>query len=651
MIVSLLYAILALLGLSVLIFIHELGHYFMARRVGMRVETFAIGFGKPIYVWEWHGVKWQVCWLLFGGYVKIAGQELEEDKDPYEVKDGFFGKPPIDRIKVALAGPIANLLLALVIFAVIWLGGGRNKNFSEFTHKIGWVDPQSALYADGVRPGDEIIAYNHQSYSNSKDHLQAPLLGGSSLVVQGYKIDYNSGEKHPFEYTVKPYPHPDSYSDELVTSGILSSASYLIYGLPKGQDALTMLMGSPMQQSGIQPGDRLVWVDGELIFSNQQLSNLVNDGKVLLTILRQGQYKQLRIPRFHIQDLRIDQQIKGELSDWQYEAGLTHLKLPKLYFIPYNVTNDNIVEDKIRLIDAEEIKGTLALDKAEESLLLPGDKIVAIDGKGVRTAYELLSRLQQHRVNIIVERDSAHFSKNLSWSKADADFDSHLDMQALQQIARSIGTPHLVKEVGPYILLAPVIPRKRLDFKFAPERQAELTALFQAQKKEIGKIEDAQKKAYALSMWHKQEKLLMLGIPSLEDRTVNYNPNPWTQFVLVFSEIWHTLIALVTGTLNPKWMSGPIGILQVVHDNWILGIKDALYWLGAISVNLGIFNLLPIPVLDGGTILLCLVEMTTGKRLSMKTLEKIVVPFAVLLAIFFIFLTYQDILRLLSRFF
>src|ERR1700733_8195428 len=97
MIVSLFCVILAVLGLSFLIFIHELGHYWMARRVGMRVETFSIGFGRPVVSWMWDGVKWQIGWLLFGGYVKIAGQELDKNTDPYSIADGFFGKSPLDR--------------------------------------------------------------------------------------------------------------------------------------------------------------------------------------------------------------------------------------------------------------------------------------------------------------------------------------------------------------------------------------------------------------------------------------------------------------------------------------------------------------------------------------------------------------------------
>ena len=82
MAISLIYALFAILGLGFSVFIHELGHYWIARRQGMRVEVFAIGFGKAIYTWEWDGVKWQICALPFGGYVKIAGMQKEGGRNP-----------------------------------------------------------------------------------------------------------------------------------------------------------------------------------------------------------------------------------------------------------------------------------------------------------------------------------------------------------------------------------------------------------------------------------------------------------------------------------------------------------------------------------------------------------------------------------------
>ena len=165
MIYSIIYLLLAALALGFLILIHELGHYFVARREGMIVEVFAIGFGKPIFSWQRNGVKWQVCWLPFGGYVKIAGMEKKGDLEPYQISNGFFSKSPAARIRVALAGPLVNIFMALLLFTMIWICGGRLKPFSEYTHLIGWVDRSSQVYTMGVRPGDEISKINGRPFT------------------------------------------------------------------------------------------------------------------------------------------------------------------------------------------------------------------------------------------------------------------------------------------------------------------------------------------------------------------------------------------------------------------------------------------------------------------------------------------------------
>ena len=79
MMTSIFYIFLALMGLNLLVFIHELGHYIVARREGMRVDVFSIGFGKPFVSWTRKGVKWQICPFLFGGYVRIAGMEAARE--------------------------------------------------------------------------------------------------------------------------------------------------------------------------------------------------------------------------------------------------------------------------------------------------------------------------------------------------------------------------------------------------------------------------------------------------------------------------------------------------------------------------------------------------------------------------------------------
>jgi regulator of sigma E protease len=647
MIVSLFYIFLAVLGLSFLIFIHELGHYWMARHVGMRVEVFAIGFGRPIYSWTRNGVRWQIGWLPFGGYVKIAGQDLEGDKDPYQVPDGFFGKPPFDRIKVAFMGPFVNLVFAFLIFDVIWMSGGREKDFVDYTHVIGWVDQQSELYASGIRPGDEITGYNGAPYHGAKDNLYAPMLSGDIVQVNGFKVDPQNGEKKPFEYTVKTYPHPNSLEKEVKTSGILNPANYIIYDKLSNGLENPLPEGSPMQDSGIQSGDRIVWVDGETIFSSSQLAHILNDNKALLTVVRGNETLLRRVPRVEIMELKIDPSFKEEVVDWQYEAQLNGTKIQKLKIIPYDLTNSCQVENSLKFIDKEKQEDTFPkhLFSDLDAPLQPGDKIVAIDGTPVTFSYQLLAHLQQHYVNVIVERNPLNYAKT-SWKTADADFDRSVHWKDLNAIVQTIGTEAPLKSEGSMQLLKPVLPKRRSEFTLSPEKQAWLATELLEQKKEIEEIEDPEKRAQAFHHLQSKEQQLLLGLPLIHDRKVTYNPGPFRMFEDVFTEIWQTLVALLSGMLNPKWMSGPIGIVQVVHNTWMVSVKEAFYWIGAISLNLGVINLLPIPVLDGGTILITLLEMITRRRFSPKTLEKIVIPFAVLLIGFFVYLTFNDLSRL-----
>lgn len=648
MVFTFLYIILAILALSFLIFIHELGHYIMARRVGMRVETFSIGFGRPVYAWERDGVKWQIGWLLFGGYVKIAGMDTENEPDPYRVPDGFFGKRPLDRIKVAVMGPLVNIVFAFFVFFLLWMAGGREKNFMEFTHIIGWVDPKSELYADGVRPGDEIVSFDGREYQSVTDLIYAPMTASSEMDVKGMKVNYATLDKTPFNYKVKPYPRPNTFQKGIQTSGIMLPANYIIYEKLSGGKENPLLEGSPLEGSGIKYGDRIIWADGDLLFSGDQLDHILNDGRVLLTIKRGNETLQFRVPRVQVQELKLEPHFKDELNDWQFEAELNGVKIQNLYVIPYNLNNEGMVESEAKFIDMDNQLEAFPKHpaSANEMPLQKDDKIIAVSGIPIEHSYQLLYQLQKNMVNLIVERETS-LLKPVFWTKADAQFDEQVDWKDLQKITQSIGTKAPLASSGKLFLLKPVTPKPRSEFIQSPEKQAQFAAEVKEQKKEIAAIEDPEKRAQATQMLEHQEKRLLLGFVP-QDRKVGYNPTPTDLFANVFTQIWRTLSALFTGSLNPKWLSGPVGIVQVVYDSWLISIKDALFWIGAISLNLGVLNLLPIPVLDGGTILLCFFEMVTGKRLHPKTLEKLIIPFAVLLIGLFIFFTYNDLSRLLG---
>jgi regulator of sigma E protease len=652
MLSQIIYLVFALTGLGFLIFIHELGHYWMARRAGMRVEAFAIGFGTPLFTWVRDGVEWRICWLPFGGYVKIAGTEVENGKEPYEIADGFFGRGPWNTIKVAVMGPLANLVFALFAFAVLWGMGGREKSFSQYTQRAGWVDTKSELYKQGVRPGDLITAYNGNSVSGAKDHFYAPMLNSDQLTVEGFHVEEETGVKKPFSYTVKPYQHPDVVDEGLLTVGVLGGANYLIYNrLPNGEEN-TLPEGSPMVGSGLQYGDRVIWMDGVEIYSLVQLREVLNDGRALLTVQRGGQVFLARVPRVVVEEIRLSEALNAELTDWQFASDLKQQKLGKLKFIPYNLSSDCVVEEQLRLIDPEmENEMFPAVPYSNmESALVTGDRIVAVDGVAVQYSHELFSGLQRRQVHIVVERGQ-DYSKPIDWKLADDAFSTSIDLTDLNRIAQSIGTSTVLKSSGNLVLLNPVQPVPRSAFPLAGEEKERVTLALLKHKKKIEEIEDLHSREIAMKQLEEMENQLLLGVPGIQDRKISYNPNPFQAFKEVFTEVAQTFTALVTGYLNPKWLSGPIGIVSMIQTQWGVGIKEVIFWMGMISLNLGVLNLLPVPVLDGGYICLGLLEIVTGIRLKAKTLERLVLPFAVLLIGLFIFLTFHDLSRLIRHLF
>lgn len=641
---SIFYALLAILGLGFLVFIHELGHYWIARREGMRVEAFSIGFGKALYTWERDGVKWMICILPFGGYVRIAGMQQEGSREPYEIADGFYGKKPWQRIKVALAGPVVNILFAMAMFAILWSTGGRSKQFSEFTNRIGWVDTQSALYKLGVRPGDVIERYDNRPFHGFKDLLVASLMDDKTTRIEGYKIDEVTGQKTEFDYTLKTYENPEMSKAKLLTIGVFSPAAYLIYN---GQDAV--FSGSPIEGSGIQNGDRILWADGEMVFSIPQLSTLTNQSTAFLTIERGDQIFHTKVPRVRLEDLKMTSPERAEVGDWQYEAGLKG-KLQELYFIPYNLSPQNVVESRLDFLDPNE--QSVAFQKCQRcSYFTPleeGDRIIAVDGNPLQFSHQLLQALQTRHVLMIVERDPASIEKTL-WTQADGQFET-INRTALNSIIGSIGTDQQIDHTGSFYLLQPIVPKSTSELILTPQHQAAQSQALAATKKEIESIRDSAQRSAALKQLERAQKRLVLGLP-LRDREVIYNPNPIEQFQSVVVDTWRTLSGLFSGVLNPKYMSGPVGIVHVVHQSWMVGVKEALFWMAIISLNLGIVNLLPIPVLDGGHIMFSLLEMVRKRPLRSKTMERLIIPFVGLLIFFFVYVTYQDIARIFSKFF
>lgn len=166
------YAVPFLFVLTIVVFFHELGHFMVARWCGVAVDVFSVGFGPEIFGRnDSKGTRWKVCWIPLGGYVKFSGDDsaastpdlealenlTEEDK-----ASNFHFKPLWQRAAVVAAGPFANFILAIAIFAVMFSVVGR----MDTTARVDVVIPDSAAAEAGFKPGDLVLKINDSEISS-----------------------------------------------------------------------------------------------------------------------------------------------------------------------------------------------------------------------------------------------------------------------------------------------------------------------------------------------------------------------------------------------------------------------------------------------------------------------------------------------------
>ncbi len=633
MIENIIYIILAILGISFLIFIHEFGHYIAAKRAGMKIEVFSIGFGKAIFSWNIKGVQWKIGFLPFGGYVKIAGMQKENDKEPQDIENGFFSKSPLARMKVAVSGPLVNIIFGFIGFTFLWTIGGRNKNFSEYTKKIGWIDSSSTLYDQGIRPGDEISQINDKKIKEYRDILYFSFLNIPSLNILGNKINYyNNEKKENFDVTIQTHLNKNKIRDLP-----FSPAQYLLY-VSSFNPSLT----------GLEINDRILWADGELIFSMHQLNSIINQSMSFVTIQRGNEIFHTKVARVKVEDLYLSNSEKEGINDLKHYLPNTITSLSSLFFIPYNFNSKGEIENEINFID-EKFENKILNGRSKFfKKIEKNDKIIAIDGRKVSSNLDILEALQARKVNIIIQKNTNQDNtKIIDWKEADQNFMSYININDLNSLIDSIGNYSTTNQNDLY-LLSPIEPKPLIDLA---KHNSSLSQMLNTSTEEINSINNQEKKQQAEENFNSYKNSLALGI-NLQDNLVKYNPNPLSLTYNTVISIYENFKALFSGKVNIKWAGvSPIGMVQIIQHSWFMGYREVIFLLSLISLYLGIINLLPIPLLDGGHILFSTIELITKKQMKAKTMEKLVIPFFVLIIISFIYFTYNDLMRIFSKFF
>ena len=246
-----------IVAVSLLVTVHEFGHYWVARRLGFKVLRFSVGFGRPLFS-RTAGpdqTEYVVAAIPLGGYVKM----LDEREGPVASEDlarSFTRKPPWQRIAVLLAGPAFNIAFAiLVLWGMFWASG-----ITEFKPVVGDVLKDSIAAHGGLRSGDQILTINGAAVAGQRDGLIDLLDAVSSQGVANLAVRGKDGATRAANLNV-----PDHAERVRLTEpGALLHGLGFEFWIPALPSVLgSVLPGGPAEKAGLQTGDRITAINGE----------------------------------------------------------------------------------------------------------------------------------------------------------------------------------------------------------------------------------------------------------------------------------------------------------------------------------------------------------------------------------------------------
>ena len=274
--------------ITIVVFFHELGHFSAARACGVKIETFSIGFGPAIVSWfDRKGTRWKISWVPLGGYVKFLGdadamgtpdREKTENLSGSERPLAFPFKPLYQRAVIVAAGPIANFILAVVIFSIGLLIVGRTVQLPL----VESVTPGSAAQQAGIRSGDVVRAVDGRPISDFSELQQVTFAsGGRTLAITLERGGHTVTLAVAPRLTVRP--DPTGGTDKIYVLGISIDVPAVVASVARGSQA---------DRLGLKAGDVILGVDSEKVAGFEQFAGLVASKagkKIAITVRRENQ--------------------------------------------------------------------------------------------------------------------------------------------------------------------------------------------------------------------------------------------------------------------------------------------------------------------------------------------------------------------------
>lgn len=296
-----------IVAVSILVTAHEFGHFWVARRLGVRVLRFSIGFGRPLLCWHGHdGVEYVIAALPFGGYVKMLDEREGEVPEALRFK-AFNRQPVISRMLIVAAGPFANFLLAIALYAGMFMVGVQG-----IRPYVGAIPPSTPAAQAGFREHDLILAINGTSVQTWEQARLLLLEDGISQKRLVVRVRTVSG-------ILKTRLIPTAELGLLRNSNKVLQLIGLSIWRPVTPLIMKALPGGAADQSGLRSGDRILRTDGQAVHSITAWIKLIQthpSQPMSLLIQRNGRKIQLiltpRPKRVHgVEQGFIDAQISG----------------------------------------------------------------------------------------------------------------------------------------------------------------------------------------------------------------------------------------------------------------------------------------------------------------------------------------------------
>lgn len=292
--------------LGPLIFFHELGHFFFARLFGVRVEVFSIGFGPKIFKYKKKDTEYAISAIPLGGYVKMFGDDpfSEVELSPEEKKVAFNHKSKWARFWIVFGGPMANLILAYVLYVGLLAGGEKVPE-----SRVGVVTEQSVLYEKGLRSGDVLVGINDEKVLSFDD------LNIKGSLVETITVE-RSGEAHELKVGMGLEPFITSFMEVLTPMKrplFIDEEGEKFYLSYNNENPQTNLSLDELSQS-YTPGTAYLY---HYVLEGDEL--IVNDEPHVMELKGESLSDALRASKLYPIDLQISNVVMGSAAD---KAGL-----------------------------------------------------------------------------------------------------------------------------------------------------------------------------------------------------------------------------------------------------------------------------------------------------------------------------------------